>query len=287
MKNNFDLTRPWIGAVPIESVLPNPDQPRTHFDDEELRRTAESLRDMQIQPVLVIPHEDKSKPSIGWMIVDGERRLRGSKLIGKTEILVCYQPGITRENLHSKSFAANFCRVGHNHADTARAIDRERKAGKSYEQIASMVGKTAAWANNEHTTLKLHPKLLALLDLPDKNKRMSLKVALVLADMPHDQQLRLWERFKKHSAVDQFTKLRHCADVRHAPDSNRNDDRYCLRLMEGIVKRCFTVADVPRALLKNLQPATFSQLRKQLGEAEKNIATIRERLEKAAEGKFE
>lgn len=283
---DFDITKPWIGMVLISSVLPNPEQPRTDFDLEELRRTAESLEDDQIQPVSVIPHRDPNRPEIVWMIVDGERRWRGLQLVGKTLILVFYKPGITLENIHSKSFAANFCRLGHNHMDTARAIAREYNdgKGKSFAEIAKMVGKTTPWVYNEYALLKLVPELQVLVDSKDKNKRIATKVALLLADMPKERQLPVWLSVCKHKASAQFTKLRFSKDVRLAADSRRNDDRYCLRIGEALQRSAFALADVPRVMIKNLKPGSIDELRRQLRETDKHIAKIRERLMNAESG---
>ena len=40
--------------VPVNAVAPNPKQPRTHFDDEELEALAASIREVGIlQPIVV------------------------------------------------------------------------------------------------------------------------------------------------------------------------------------------------------------------------------------------
>lgn len=203
-----DWTREWSGRVPIEIVTVNPEQPRTRFDKTLLELAAESLEEMQIQPVLVIPYRDPKRPLIRLMIVDGERRFRGLTMLNRTDIAVCFQPGITLANIHEKSFAANFCREGHTHADTARAIDRQYNAGKTFEQIARLVGKTPAWASNEHKLLKLAPELLELVDSTDKAKRMAVRIGVALSGMPHAKQRIQWERVKGLKAAAQFTKIR-------------------------------------------------------------------------------
>lgn len=282
LPKDFDPKKPWIGKVPITTVMPNPDQPRKEFDPEEMERMAKSEEDMQIQPILVIPHKELGRPEILWMIVDGERRWRGHQMNETTEILICYQPGVTRENLHSKSFAANFCRVGHNHAETARAIDREYSAGKTYEQIARMVGKTSGWASNEHSLLKLEPSLLKLVDL--RENRMAFKVAMVLAALPHDKQLVQWRRVKHLSAKAQFTKLRFSKDVRNVVDSRRRDDRFCTRYGESLIRAAYSLADIPRAMLRELKPETVQELYAMLDKTDEHIARIRERLANAKNG---
>lgn len=64
--------------VPIESVSPNPDQPRTNFKKEALEELASSIeKDGLLQPILVRPvgaHE--------YQIIAGERRWQACKLVG-------------------------------------------------------------------------------------------------------------------------------------------------------------------------------------------------------------
>ena len=64
--------------VPIENVHPNPDQPRRHFDVDELNDLAGSIRSKGIiQPLVVRAHPEKTGK---YEIVAGERRWRASQL---------------------------------------------------------------------------------------------------------------------------------------------------------------------------------------------------------------
>lgn len=67
--------------LPIDSILPNPQQPRARFDDETLTALSESIAELGVlQPIVVRPGED------GYVLVAGERRLRAAKRAGLTEI---------------------------------------------------------------------------------------------------------------------------------------------------------------------------------------------------------
>ena len=66
--------------IPIESVYPNPEQPRTEFGD--LTELTESIREKGVlEPLLVKPTGDGR-----FMIIAGERRWRSSQLAGLTEV---------------------------------------------------------------------------------------------------------------------------------------------------------------------------------------------------------
>ena len=64
--------------VPIESVSPNPDQPRTNFKKEALEELATSIeKDGLLQPILVRPLGGQR-----YQIIAGERRWQACKLVG-------------------------------------------------------------------------------------------------------------------------------------------------------------------------------------------------------------
>ena len=78
------------GRVDISMVIPDPDQPRTEFDEEELARLAESIRDKgQFHPVRVRWSESLEK----WVIISGERRWRASQKAGLSTIDCQFQEG--------------------------------------------------------------------------------------------------------------------------------------------------------------------------------------------------
>lgn len=64
--------------VEIASVVPNPKQPRTHFDEQALGELAESIRTLGVIQPLTVKKEDDGK----YTIISGERRWRASQLAG-------------------------------------------------------------------------------------------------------------------------------------------------------------------------------------------------------------
>ncbi|MEG0302131.1 MAG: ParB/RepB/Spo0J family partition protein [Gordonibacter sp.] len=64
--------------VPLETVSPNPDQPRTHFKKEQLEELASSIeKDGLLQPILVRPVGNNK-----YQIIAGERRWQACRLAG-------------------------------------------------------------------------------------------------------------------------------------------------------------------------------------------------------------
>ena len=66
---------------PIESISPNPHQPRQNFGDSELTELADSIKEKGlIQPILV------SKAKDGYQLIVGERRWRAAQKAGLDKI---------------------------------------------------------------------------------------------------------------------------------------------------------------------------------------------------------
>lgn len=128
-------------SVPVEQIIPNPDQPRRQFDPDALAELAASLRNRGIlQPLIVRPHP--SEPDL-YQIVAGERRWRAAQIaqlhelpvlvreLDDTEVLeVALIENIQRANLNPIEEAASFRqlmdRFGHTQERLAEALDKSR-----------------------------------------------------------------------------------------------------------------------------------------------------------------
>ena len=68
--------------LPLDVIVPNPDQPRTRFDDEAIQSLAASIAEVGVlQPVVVRPGEEG-----GYVLIAGERRWRAAQVAGLREI---------------------------------------------------------------------------------------------------------------------------------------------------------------------------------------------------------
>lgn len=69
--------------LPIEKILPNPMQPRRHFDEDSIRALADSIAQYGvIQPISVRALSANGK----YELIAGERRLRAARIAGLAEI---------------------------------------------------------------------------------------------------------------------------------------------------------------------------------------------------------
>ncbi len=70
-----------LQELPLTSIVPNPHQPRSDFDDAQVKELADSIRSEGLmQPIVVRKVKD------GYEIIAGERRFRAFKLIGQKTI---------------------------------------------------------------------------------------------------------------------------------------------------------------------------------------------------------
>ncbi len=78
----------FFAEIPTSSIAPNPRQPRTSFDEDQLAELAASIKDIGLlQPVVVRPLGDDR-----YELVMGERRLRATKEAGLDTIPAIVRP---------------------------------------------------------------------------------------------------------------------------------------------------------------------------------------------------
>jgi ParB family chromosome partitioning protein len=139
----------------VDAVDPNPEQPRTHFDEERLAELTESVRTHGIlQPVVVERHGRG-----GYRLVAGERRVRAARRAGLTTIPALVRPAI-ESGRHSLELALveNLQRTDLSPLEEATAFSRLSDTfGLTHEAIALRVGRSRASISNAIRLLALPP----------------------------------------------------------------------------------------------------------------------------------
>ncbi|MDX9851621.1 MAG: ParB/RepB/Spo0J family partition protein [Anaerolineaceae bacterium] len=145
-----------VTELPIEKILPNPHQPRTIMDDEELQELAQSIREFGIiQPLLVIPENEKEE----FILIAGERRLRAAKLAGLQNVPVIFRQANKQEHLEL-ALIENVQRANLSALETADAYQQLiSEFNLSHEEIAKRVGKSRVSVTNTIRLLKLPDKV--------------------------------------------------------------------------------------------------------------------------------
>ena len=108
-----------INEIPVDKIIPNPNQPRHEFDEDALEELAESIRQLGIvQPITLRQMDDES-----YEIIAGERRWRASKLAGLTTV-PAYVRTANDENMMQMALVENIQREDLNAIEVALAYQK-------------------------------------------------------------------------------------------------------------------------------------------------------------------
>ncbi len=138
----------------IERITRNPHQPRGRFDDEQLAELAASIAVHGVlQPVVVRTSSDGR-----YELIAGERRLRASKLAGKTTIPAVIRDS-TGDDTLELALVENVQRADLNAMEQAQAFrELTERFGLTHEQVARQVGKSRVAISNALRLLDLAPE---------------------------------------------------------------------------------------------------------------------------------
>ncbi len=163
-------TRPLAAPVPtpalepgrsdriaIESIDPNPVQPRRVFQQEALHQLADSIRQHGIiQPLVVRRNGGR------YQLVAGERRWRAAKIAGLSDVPAVVQE-ISDDRLLEITLIENIQREDLNPMELALALERmARELNINQEEIGRRTGKDRSTISNAIRLLQLPPDLQQL-----------------------------------------------------------------------------------------------------------------------------
>jgi ParB family chromosome partitioning protein len=147
--------------LPIEQIVPNPDQPRRAFPEDALAELASSIRQKGvIQPLIVRP--DPSGSDL-FQIVAGERRWRAAQLAQVHEVPVLIRRFNDTEVLEV-AIIENIQRADLNPVEEAQGYRQlMERFGHTQEQLATAMGKSRSHIANAMRLLGLPQEVLDLL----------------------------------------------------------------------------------------------------------------------------
>jgi ParB family chromosome partitioning protein len=177
-----------LAHIDPHSIVPNPRQPRTHFDSEDLAELVHSVREFGVlQPVVVRANEQGE-----YELIMGERRTRAAREAGLTSI-----PAVIREtadeHLLRDALLENLHRSELNPLEEASAYEQLLEDfGITQEELASRIGRSRPQISNTIRLLKLpmpvqqrvaagvlsagHARAILALDTPEAMQRLADKI---------------------------------------------------------------------------------------------------------------
>ena len=161
--------------ISMDSIHPNPDQPRKYFSEEELAELKESIAEYGVlQPVIVKKEKDG-----GYFLIAGERRFRAARLAGLTRI-----PAVIRD--FSERDAAVIAVVENVQREDLSFIEEAwaykkllDEFGLTQGELASKIGKKQSTISNKLRILTLPQDILNKLteeNLTERHGRALLKL---------------------------------------------------------------------------------------------------------------
>jgi ParB family chromosome partitioning protein len=178
-----------VKSIALDRIEPNPNQPRTIFDEAALAELASSIREHGVlQPILVRPLGENR-----YQLVAGERRWRASKLAGltmlhalveeiddDTALEIAIIENLQREDLSPLEEATMYDRMIHEHGYSIRKLADKLGKDKGYlenrlrladapEEIRELVSLRKDTLSHAYELLKV--------DDPKKRRRLAGQVA--------------------------------------------------------------------------------------------------------------
>jgi ParB family chromosome partitioning protein len=182
-----------INEVALSKISPNPDQPRSVFDEEALEELAASIRTIGlVQPITV-----REIGNDRYQIISGERRYRAS-IMADLDTVPAYIKKASDENIMEMALIENIQREDLNPIEIALALQTLIDNYKlTQEKLSERIGKKRTTIANFLRLLKLPAEIQ--MGLKDKDKPFDMghaKLLLSLED-PSDQ-LMVYKQILEH-----------------------------------------------------------------------------------------
>ncbi|MGI9526384.1 MAG: ParB/RepB/Spo0J family partition protein [Weeksellaceae bacterium] len=141
-----------IVDIPIQRIVPNPNQPRTYFNETALHELAQSIKELGvIQPITVRKVQNK------FELISGERRYRASQMAGLETIPSFIRLADDREMLEM-ALVENIQREDLDAIEVALTYQRLiEDVNLTQEEMSLRVGKDRSTVTNYLRLLKLDP----------------------------------------------------------------------------------------------------------------------------------
>lgn len=176
-----ELNGVQIEDLEIKKIMPNPYQPRKHFDEQALNELSESIKEHGLlQPIVVMEKEN------GYLLIAGERRLRAHKIAKFKKIkAIIADVNIDTVKLRELALIENIQRENLNAIELANSYaELIEEHNITHEELSSIVHKSRSQITNTMRLLTLSPYV--------QKKVMKGKIsqghAKILVGLSHDKQ---------------------------------------------------------------------------------------------------
>ena len=179
---------PRLVELELPKIRRNPDQPRRHFDPDEMQTLAESIERYGMKQPILVQDTDAGD----FLLVAGERRYRAHELLGRQTIFAI----VTSGDADELALVENVQRVDLDAIELAEALGRlMERHGYTQEELGRIIGKSQSAVSHtlRLTTLPERIKEEYATSHRDVSRSVLVEIAWVKDEA---EQLALWERVK-------------------------------------------------------------------------------------------
>ena len=180
-----------IKELPLDDIIPNPNQPRKMFDDEALQELSESIVSIGlVQPITV-----RSIANGKYEIIAGERRYRAAKL-ANLETIPAYIRETDNDEVLTLALIENIQREDLNAMEVAFSYQRlMEECNLTQDALSSLVGKKRATIANYVRLMNLPAEIQKAV----REKELSMGHARALLGLNDvEAQLEIFEQIKSY-----------------------------------------------------------------------------------------
>ncbi|MGW3445654.1 ParB/RepB/Spo0J family partition protein [Streptomyces sp. NPDC001076] len=184
-----DEVRTQLRTIPTAKIDRDPGQPREHFDQAALDELAKSMAKLgQLQPINVRYNEDTKR----YTLIMGERRWRAAQIAGLTQMkaVVMHGVGESRETF-AMAVAENVGRADMTPVEEAKAFHKLVEQGYTVDEVAELVGKSAAYVQWRIDLLACVPEVREALT----KGQIPVGLSWYIGKLSNDNQVRLLARW--------------------------------------------------------------------------------------------
>ena len=237
--DELPAARSALRIVPIDELRPNPEQPREHFDLEEMEGLAASVATHGVLTPLVVRREEGR-----YVLIAGERRLRAAGMAGLVEVPVVVREADDGAVQLELALIENLQRVDLDPIEAARGYQRLiDEYGHTQEEVALRVGKNRATIANACRLLKLPDFVLDVL----RDGRITAGHARALLPLADADELRrtlakvIAQQMSVRSTERLVASMIRVRPVRSDPRARQRTLDYATRLLETSLRTSVTI----------------------------------------------
>jgi len=174
----------YIGVteIALDDIQANPEQPRTHFNEDALRELADSIKVHGLIQPITVRETGKGR----YQIISGERRFRASRIAGLETVPVYIRTADDR-NILEMALAENIQREDLDAIEIAISFQRLiDECALTQELLSERVGKKRATVANYLRLLTLPAEIQVLI----RDRKLSMGHARALAGLNDEKQQR-------------------------------------------------------------------------------------------------